>query len=205
MSEFNELAATWDEDPKRIKRSASIAQSMRNVLDMSTFQNALEYGSGTGLLSFALKDDLKSITLMDDSIEMIKVAKEKCEASGLSHLHPIKMDLMTDEYQPVSKFDLVFILLTLHHIDDTDKIFAHFKNLMTPNGVLAIIDLETEDGTFHDREFHGHLGFDRADLEGKLKKAGFQPFHYEVVYTIEKGEGEPKRSYPLFLLTARVV
>ena len=203
MNEFDEMAATWDDDPRRVKRAISIAQSMSTVLDMSKYQNALEYGSGTGLLSFALKDKLKRITLMDESSEMTNVAREKCKALKAGHLHPIKMDLMTDTHQPSSKFDLIFILLTLHHINDTDKILSHFKALTAPKGILAIIDLETEDGSFHDREFHGHLGFDRKELEDKMKSAGFQPFHYDVIYEIEKGEGEDKKSYPLFLMMAQ--
>jgi ubiquinone/menaquinone biosynthesis C-methylase UbiE len=203
MNEFDEMAATWDEDPIRVKRAVSIAQSMRAVIDLNSFQNALEYGSGTGLLSFALKDDLKRITLMDESLEMTRVAREKCQTSQVDHLHPIKMDLMTENYQPESMFDLVFILLTLHHIIDTDGILSRFKNLMAPNGILAIIDLEPEDGSFHDRDFHGHLGFNRRDLEKKVLKAGFKPVHYDVVYEIEKGEGAEKRSYPLFLMIAQ--
>lgn len=203
MNEFDEKAATWDEDPTRLARAASIAQSMREVLDMRDIRTALEYGSGTGLLSFALKDDLESITLMDDSMEMTKVAREKCARAQVKHLHPMKMDLLSDEYQPATKFDLAFILLTLHHIQDTDGILARFKNIMTPNGLLAIIDLETEDGSFHDRPFYGHLGFDRKELEQKVKTAGFQPFHYDVIYEIDKGEGADKKSYPLFLMLAR--
>ncbi len=205
MNEFDEFAATWDDDPIRVERAVSIAQSMRNILDMNTYQNALEYGSGTGLLSFALKDDLKRITLMDESIEMTKVAMEKCKLSQVNHLHPIKMDLLIDEYQPGSRFDLIFILLTLHHIIDTKEILSRFKHLIAPNGALAIIDLETEDGSFHDREFNGHLGFDRNDLEKKAKEAGFQPFYYDVIYEIEKGEGEDKKSYPLFLMIAKSI
>ena len=203
MNEFDELAATWDDKPSRVERAASIAQSIRDVLDLSNYQNALEYGSGTGLLSFALKDDLKRITLMDESVEMTKVSREKCRQSKVKHLHPIKMDLMTEEYQPESKFDLIFIMLTLHHIDDTDGILSRFKHLLAPNGVLAIIDLEPEDGSFHDKEFHGHLGFNRNELEEKVKEAGFQPFHYDVIYEIEKEEEvEEKKSYPLFLMMA---
>jgi ubiquinone/menaquinone biosynthesis C-methylase UbiE len=203
MNEFDEMAATWDDDPKRVKRAVSIAQSMKAALDMSQFQHALEYGSGTGLLSFALKDELKKITLMDESGEMIKVAKEKCKAAQIEHFYPVQMDLMQEAYTTAEPFDLIFILLTLHHIEDTEGILSRFKDIMPPGGVLALIDLEKEDGSFHDREFHGHLGFDRAELETKVKKAGFQPFHYEVVYEIKKGEGTDQKNYPLFLMLAR--
>jgi len=203
MNEFDEMAATWDDDPDRVARARSIATRMKAALDMDEFQNALEYGSGTGLLSFALKDDLKSITLMDESAEMIRIAREKCKAAQLDHFHPIQMDLLTADYQPKDPFDFIFILLTLHHIQDTEGILARFKDIMAPGGILALIDLESEDGTFHDREFHGHLGFDRQDLESKVKHAGFQPFDYQVVYEIEKGEGVDKKAYPLFLMLGR--
>lgn len=203
MNEFDEMAASWDEDPSRIKRASVIAQRLRTVLDMSKFQRALEYGSGTGLLSFALKNDLNQVVLMDESAEMTRVASEKCEAAQIKHFHPVQMNLLKDRYATEEPFDLIFILLTLHHIDDTDGMLKRFREHMASGAVLALIDLETEDGSFHDREFHGHLGFDRQELEEKLGRAGFKPFHYEVVYEIEKGEGKDKRSYPLFLMLAQ--
>jgi hypothetical protein len=75
---------------------------------------------------------------------------------------------------------------------------------MAPYGDLVIIDLEKEDGSFHDGEFHGHKGFERNELEKKLKAVGFDPYHYEVCYHIEKGEDENKKVYPLFMMLARV-
>ena len=38
---------------------------------------AMEFGAGTGLLSFILKDHLKEITLIDNSEGMVKVLNEK--------------------------------------------------------------------------------------------------------------------------------
>lgn len=201
MNEFDEKAATWDDDPVRVERAGSIADSMRRLLDMRAYRSALEYGSGTGLLSFALKDDLEKIILMDESEGMTEVAIEKCKVQGANHLHPIQVDLMKSEYIPKEKFDLIFILLTLHHVDDISTLLSKFSRLMTKKGDLVIIDLEKEDGSFHDGEFHGHLGFDRADLESRLKKAGLDPYHYEVCYEIVKEEDEKK--YPLFMMLAR--
>ena len=96
-----------------------------------------------------------------------------------------------------------FSLLTFHHVDDISKLLDQMKKIMAPGGFLCIIDLEKEDGSFHDDEFHGHLGFDRTDLESKLTQAGFATFHYEVCYEIEKGEGEEKRNYPMFMMLSK--
>ena len=39
--------------------------------------HALDYGCGTGLLSFPLKDELGHITLNDNSAGMLEVVQEK--------------------------------------------------------------------------------------------------------------------------------
>ena len=203
MDIFDEKAATWDEDPVRVQRANVIAGRMHELLDLGSSNSALEYGSGTGLLSFALKDELKKVVLMDASEGMTKVAIQKCRDQQIANLHPLKADLNSDDYVAPDKFDLVFSLLTFHHVDDTLKLLDQIKKIMAPGGILCIIDLEKEDGTFHDDEFHGHLGFDRFDLETKLESSGFKPYHYEVCYEIEKGEGDDKKSYPLFMMLAR--
>ena len=200
MCEFDDKAVTWDDDPVRVERAEKIADQMKKLLDLRAYRSALEYGSGTGLLSFALKDQLDRITLMDASEGMTMVAKEKCEKGGVRNLFPIKMDLIEDEFSSEIKHDLIFTLLTLHHVDNTQELLSRFKKMMPRLGDLVIIDLETEDGSFHDDEFHGHLGFDRFELESQLREASFDPYHYEVIHEIEKDDG---RKYPIFMMLAR--
>ena len=50
------------------------------------------------------------------------------------------------------RFDLVYTLMTLHHIPDTAKILGSFQALLQPGGVLCIADLDKEDGSFHSHE-----------------------------------------------------
>ena len=202
MSEFDEKAATWDENPERAERAAIFAEIIRNNVDLSKVEMSLEYGSGTGLLSFSLRDDLHDITLMDESLEMVKVTNEKCEKRDIRHFHPIQYDLLTDEL-PEHKFDLVYTLMTMHHVDDTNAILDKFNTIMNPNGSLVIIDLVTEDGSFHNFEFNGHLGFERNELEDKLEKKGFEPVSYQIGYTIQAERGGEMRDYPLFVMIAK--
>ena len=58
MSEFDEKAATWDDYPDRIKRAEVIASRLASAVNLTVIKTAMEYGSGTGLMSFALKDDI---------------------------------------------------------------------------------------------------------------------------------------------------
>ena len=202
MTHFDDEAATWDDDPGHRDRAIVIADRLKIVLGEKNSKAALEYGSGTGQLSFEMKEIIPRITLMDESEKMTEVTLQKCKNSGVTNLIPIKYDLLIDPL-PVEKYDLIYSLLTLHHIDDLELIFEKFEALLNPGGILAIIDLEKEDGSFHDYEFHGHLGFERKDLEQIISKTGLKPTHYEVCYTIEREleEGEIGK-YPLFLMVA---
>lgn len=204
MSEFDEKAATWDDDPVRFERARLFTDALRSAVDLKKVETAMEYGSGTGLMSFALKDLIRNIYLMDQSVEMTKVAKQKCEAQQIRNLHPTQYDLLKDAL-PENRFDLIFILLTLHHVRETETLLSKFKSLLNPRGILAIIDLEKEDGTFHEGEFHGHKGFEREALESQLEDCGFRPYHYEICYSITKEDEGKTQEYPVFLMLSKAM
>ena len=198
MADFDKKAATWDDDPERVNRAISIADCISERIDLSKIKTAMEYGSGTGLLSFALKDRLASIALMDESALMIEVVREKCEANNVSHFDPLQYNLLKQPL-PEQKYDFIFILLTLHHIIELEEVLEKFVSLLNPNGYLAIIDLEKEDGSFHPEGFNGHYGFDREVLESQLQETGLKPLSYEVCYELERDYDEVDQKYPLFL------
>ncbi len=202
MSEFDEKAATWDEDPTKAERAKLFAEIIRNKIDLSKVEMALEYGSGTGLLSFSLGHDLHDITLMDESTEMTKVTNDKCENLDIRHFHPVQYDLLIDEL-PEHKFELIYTAMTLHHIKDTNAILKKFHDILNPNGYVVLIDLATEDGSFHDFEFNGHLGFDKDELEEKLVANDFEPMSYEIGYTVKAERNGEMREYPIFVLVAK--
>lgn len=202
MADFDKKAATWDDDPIRVERAESIAASIASSIDLSKIKQAMEYGSGTGLLSFALKDQLPDIVLLDESEGMTEVAREKCKAGNVDHLKPRHYDLLQQPL-PEARFDLIFILLTLHHIKDTEDILTKFQQLLNPNGYLAIIDLDKEDGSFHEHDNYHHDGFERTELEKKLLANGLVPIKYEICYDLERDYKSDRRKYPLFLLIAQ--
>ena len=203
MSQFDDKAATWDDDPDHLKRARIIAKRLVKAIGKPDVESALEYGSGTGLLSFELRNEYPKIMLMDESANMTKVAMQKCNDLKVNNLFPIKYDLMRNPLH-FGRYDLIYSQLVLHHIENIETILKKFYQLLNPDGLLVLIDLEKEDGSFHDYEFHGHLGFERKALEKKLKKTGLSPVHYEVCYTIEKESEKGKmKSYPLFLMVSR--
>jgi hypothetical protein len=67
-------------------------------------------------------------------------------------------------------------------------------------GWVAIADLESEDGSFHDEPVP-HLGFNPANFLARMQRAGFDSVSQERVHVMQKPPGG--RSYPIFLAVAR--
>lgn len=201
---FDELALTWDNDPGKAERAAVFAREINTIINPDGKLDAIEFGCGTGLLSFSLKDSFRTITLADSSKGMIDVLKAKITNSGITHFRPIQADLF-DVQPDIVPADVIYTLLTLHHIHDVDGAFARFNALLKPHGTLCIADLVTEDGSFHgtDSGFDGHQGFSRDALNVVAVSKGFITLHYYECYTIEKKVGDQKKQFPLFLMVFR--
>ena len=199
MADFDSKAKNWDAAPDRVERANAVAAAIREEVVLSGTLIALEYGCGTGLLSFALQPELGQITLADNSAGMLEVLKEKIARGGITNMSPLRLDL-ADDPLPADRFDLVYTLMTMHHIPDTAKILGCFHALLQPCGILCIADLDKEHGSFHAHEpgFDGHNSFDRAGLGLELEQAGFSNVRFSTCYTMMK-DG---RSYPLFLAVA---
>ena len=201
MKTFDERASSWDSDPAHVERAVTVADALRNAIPLSTDMNVLEYGCGTGLLSFALQTELGSITLADTSQGMLDVLKEKIASAGLTRMWPLRFDLITDPLPP-ERYDLIYSLMTLHHIPNFKKALHGFYHLLKPASYLCIADLDAEDGTFHSEGFDGHNGFDRALLKKHMETIGFKNVHFSDTYTVHKTIDATDKAFPIFLMSA---
>lgn len=201
-SHFDSKARSWDDNPVFQERGLKIAEAVRKAVPLRADMNALDYGCGTGLLSFPLKDELGSILMADSSSGMLDVVAEKISAQGVTNMTPQKLDLLTDP-APAQTFDLIVTAMTLHHVPDTNHILRIFHNLLNSGGYLCIADLDKEDGSFHGPEVDVHHGFDQADLRQRAAQAGFADIQFQTVFTITKERETGDQDYPVFLMTAQ--
>ncbi len=187
----------------KVIRAKTVAEAIRNAIPLTAKMSALEYGCGTGLLSFVLQSDLGYITLADTSQGMLDVLAEKISASGVDNMTPLRLDLSVDPL-PGPTFDLTYSLMTLHHIADAKGILKKFHALLKPGGWLCVSDLDREDGTFHtDGSTDVHLGFARDELQTWVEEAGFSDVKFSTAYEIKKKIDGVEKTFPLFLLIAR--
>jgi tRNA (cmo5U34)-methyltransferase len=201
MSDFDAKARDWDKNQRYFDRSAAVATAILKTIPLKKNMRALEYGSGTALLSFALKDQFNEIVLMDNSREMTNVTTEKIADQNIQNMKPMCFDLEQQDYE--GKFDIIYNQMVMHHVNDIDAMLTKFYGLLYHGGYLAIADLYSEDGSFHGEGFTGHLGFDVDNLAGKLKTAGFGKIIHQQCYSIEKTDEDGNTTgYPIFLLAA---
>ncbi len=199
---FDSKARQWDDNPVFQERGLKIANAVRKAVSLHREMSALDYGCGTGLLSFPLKDELGAILMADSSGGMLEVVAEKIAAQGVNNMTTLKLDLLVDPL-PAQRFDLIVTAMTLHHVPDTDHILRVFHDLLNPGGHLCIADLDQEDGSFHGPEVDVHHGFDQAELSRRTAQAGFADAQFQTVFTITKTRETGTQDYPVFLMTAR--
>jgi len=202
MNEFDIKAAEWDKSNMHLDRARTVASEIMKQIPLTAGMKAMEFGAGTGLLSFLLRDQLKEITLVDNSAGMVKVLREKLDAVDAENMRVLEIDLEHDDYTD-GRVDLIYTLMVLHHVNDVETIIRKFSEMLNPGGHLAIADLYTEDGSFHGEGFTGHRGFDTATLSALLEKYGFSNVSHQKVYVIDKITADNSRKqFEVFLLTA---
>jgi len=195
---FDSRAAEWDDNPLRAALAKGIAAAIRENVPLTKTMSAMEFGCGTGLISREVFPMVGTIKAIDLSPGMIEQLQKRIMESGLQNITAHCLDIFTDP--PNKFFDLIFSGMALHHVPDTDALLDKFVKLLAPGGFIALADLDTEDGTFHDESAGPvHQGFDRDELMQKLRARGFEKTAAVTAHVMHRKE----RDYPVFLITAR--
>jgi 2-polyprenyl-3-methyl-5-hydroxy-6-metoxy-1,4-benzoquinol methylase len=203
QNEFDDKAKTWDTQPDRAHRTQVIAEALNNEIPLDPSFTAMEYGCGTGLLSFPLKDRFSKITLIDNSPGMLDVLREKIKRDNVTNMDVLQIDLLEPTADIAMSFSVIYCSMVLHHIGDVRKILAIWHSLLNRPGYLCVADLDSDNGLFHGKGFKGHNGFDRNDLKKSAIEAGFANVRFKTVYEIRKvAHDDIERSFLLFLMVA---
>ena len=187
---FAEKAKDYDKEKARTENVSNIANLILKEIEYQKVMNILDFGSGTGLLLSKIAPYVGKITAVDISKSMNEKLESKRDSISCD-LAIVEIDLTTELLN--QQFDGIISSMTLHHVADIAKIFEKFYSLLNKNGTIALSDLDIEDGTFH-KEDTGvfHFGFDRDELLGIAKSAGFKNLKAQTVGFVEIQSSIPK-------------
>ncbi|WP_281950480.1 class I SAM-dependent DNA methyltransferase [Nitrosophilus kaiyonis] len=195
MSRFDNVAKEWDKNKRRVDLAKTVADNIKKIVPIKKDFKILDFGCGTGLLSYNFENDVKEIVGIDLSSKMVEEFNKKSKSKKIKAYCKDIENL--DE-----KFDLIISSMTFHHIKDIEKIGKILKDRLNKDGYLCIADLESEDGTFHDKGNEGvyHFGFDIENLSKIFSKIGFKLINKNRVYTIKK-----HKDFYIFLLCVQKI
>ena len=195
---FNALAMEWDSKPARVEGAMIFVDRIcelvkKDIKDLTL----LDYGSGSGLVSFGFADKVADIVGLDNSEAMVDVYNDKAKKIGLDNIKASKHDI-NSEHLPESAYDIIATNMTMHHINDIKMFIEKLVHALKEGGALFIADLVSEDGTFHsDNTGVEHFGFDMEEVKDVFHKGGLKDISVEVLHTIDKEH----RSFDIFIAT----
>ena len=201
---FDSVAATWDENPGRVKLSQDVARAIRDRVRPTPEMDVLDFGCGTGLLTLQLQPLVRSITGIDSSQGMLDILDGKIRKQRLTNVRTRLVDLdkgdaLTGEY------DLIVSSMTFHHVQDVRAVLKAMAGILRPSGQVAVADLDCDGGKFHDsNEGVFHFGFDRCIMMKHMEAAGFGSVRNRTAAIMQKPSpaGEA-RTFTIFLMTGR--
>jgi len=196
VDNFAHKSKSWDMNSKRVQNAKGIAEKIVQNIELQPTMKLMDFGAGTGLLSYFVAPHVQTIVAVDNSPSMLEVFNEKSSEFACK-TEVVELDLSCESID--EKFDGIISSMTIHHLEDTKALFVKFYNMLEENGFIGIADLDSEDGSFHsDNTGVFHYGFEREKLEIIAKEVGFKNIRFELASTIKKPHGE----FTVFLMLA---
>lgn len=111
----------------------------RDSLSGIKCDSALDIGCGTGIYFDLLAPLTGSVEALDLSEDMIRIAQDYCERSGLKTIHP-KVGTADRLDYPDGSFDVVLALDLLHHVPNLDGLLAEVHRVLRKGGHFFVFE-----------------------------------------------------------------
>ncbi len=172
---FRENAAQWHRIRSLYIDEREVEAALSEIIAAAAPQDLLDIGTGTGRMLEILGPSVGQAMGIDQSREMLAVARVNLEQAGLSN----SIVRLGDMYQlPLAdaSFDAAIIHQVLHYADRPAEAVAEAARVLRPDGLLVVVDFAPHGLEFlRDEHAHRRLGFADADIAGWCRAAGLEP------------------------------
>jgi ubiquinone/menaquinone biosynthesis C-methylase UbiE/DNA-binding transcriptional ArsR family regulator len=172
---FRENAAQWHKIRSLYIDEREVEAALTRIVAAAAPHDLLDIGTGTGRMLEILAPHAGNALGIDQSREMLAVARVNLERAGPAN----SMVRLGDMYQlPLTdaSFDAVVIHQVLHYADRPDQAIAEAARVLRPRGILVVVDFAPHDLEFlRDEHAHRRLGFADADVQEWCRAAGLTP------------------------------
>jgi ubiquinone/menaquinone biosynthesis C-methylase UbiE len=119
------------------ERAAWLAERVRRFVEPRGDERALDAGTGTGALAFALAPLVQEVVGVDLVPELLEEARGR--AGAFPNVEFLEGDITRLPFEPAS-FDLVGTASTIHHIQRPELAVAELARVTRPGGTIFVAD-----------------------------------------------------------------
>lgn len=169
---FSENAARWAEIRSLHIDEAEVERALFGLLPEGGPHDFLDVGTGTGrILEVLGRHAVRGIGI-DQSREMLALARANLQAAGLAHCQVRRADMYQLPW-PNDSFDLVSIHQVLHFAESPADAVVEAARVLRPGGRLIVVDFAPHSLDFLRRDqAHRRLGFADDEIAGFFRRAG---------------------------------
>ena len=136
--EFTRQAETFAASPAINDRQ--LTERFRDAMGAAAGGRLLDVACGPGIVTAALAGRAHEVTAFDATPEMLRKARQKCEAAGHSN---IRFELGDAEKMPFADglFDGAVTRLAIHHFARPERVIGEMFRVLRPGGIAVIADV----------------------------------------------------------------
>ncbi len=172
---FRENAGRWHRIRSLYVDEREVEAALVEIIDATNPRDLLDIGTGTGRMLEILAPQVERALGIDQSREMLSIARVNLERAGLGNV----LVRLGDMYQltlPDASFDAVVIHQVLHYADRPAAGIAEAARVLRPNGILVLVDFAPHALEFlRDEHAHRRLGFADSEVAEWCRAAGLDP------------------------------
>lgn len=169
---FAKYAPEWDRLRQLDVDEEAVATLVREMLPLTAQQKLLDLGTGTGRMLQVLGPDVGEALGLDNSHEMLAVARSNVKRWGLANCQVRQADILA---LPLvyGTFDAVVVHQVLHFLDRPWTAISEAARTLAPGGRLLIVDLGPHDvEELRQQHAHRRLGFADEEVQEWLQAQG---------------------------------
>jgi ubiquinone/menaquinone biosynthesis C-methylase UbiE len=172
---FRENADRWHHIRSLYVDEREVEAALVEIIASADPRNLLDIGTGTGRMLEILAPRVERALGIDQSREMLSVARVNLERAGLDN-GSVRLGDMYQLALPDASFDAVIIHQVLHYADRPAAVIAEAARVLRPNGVLVLVDFAPHALEFlRDEHAHRRLGFSDTEVAEWSHAAGLDP------------------------------
>ena len=172
---FNQNAAEWNRIRQLHVPEAEVEQELIKVIGEKPIGSFVDIGTGTGRILALVAKQVEQGIGIDQSAEMLAVARAYLEKENLKNVHVRKGDMYNMPLDDES-VDLATVHLVLHYSQDPAPVINEAVRVLKPSGRLVIVDFAPhEEEKLRTEHNHLRLGFSDKEMKAAMKSAGLTP------------------------------